>query len=186
MTDFGPKEAAQALDDIKDIVRRVRQSRIYDIASQTMIAIGVMVLAGNVANFIAPRYSAFIWITVNVLNVAVVAALIGMNSKTIGVHTFDLRVLAAYLLFYAFGILCSGVLGHYGPRELGAFWPIYFMLFYCIAGLWFGRAFIAMGLTIIALTLIGYFFVEGAMFLLWMAAVNGGGLILSGIWMRRI
>ena len=186
MTDFGPKEAAQALSDIKDVVQRVRQSRIYDIASQILIAIGVLVLAGNVANYVAPRYSAFIWITVNVLNLAVVAALCTMDPGKTGVPAFDFRLLAAFLMFYAFGILCSGVLGHFGPRELGAFWPIYFMLFYCIAGLWFGRAFIAMGLTIIALTLIGYFFVEGAVFLLWMAAVNGGGLILSGIWMRRI
>ena len=52
MTDFGPKEAAQALNDIQDIVQRVRQSRIYDIASQIMIAAGVLVLAGNVANFL--------------------------------------------------------------------------------------------------------------------------------------
>ena len=53
-------------------------------------------------------------------------------------------------------------------------------------GLWFGRAFVAIGLGIIALTLIGYFFVAGGAFLLWMAAVNGGGLILGGLWMRRI
>jgi hypothetical protein len=59
------------------------------------------------------------------------------------------------------------------------------MLIYCIAGLWFGRAFVAIGLGITVLTLIGYFFVTGAAFLLWMAAVNGGGLILSGLWMRR-
>jgi len=185
MTGFGPKEAAQALNDIEDIVQRVRQSRTYDIASQIMIAAGVLVLAGNVANYVAPSYSALIWITVNVLNVAIVAALSTMDSRQSG-GWFDLRVLAAFLMFYGFGLLCSGVLGHFGPRELGAFWPIYFMLFYCIAGLWFGHAFIAMGLCIIALTLIGYFFVEGAAFLLWMAAVNGGGLILSGLWMRRI
>ena len=186
MTDFGPKEAAQALNDIQDIVARVRQSRIYDIASQILIAAGVLVLAANLANFLVPRYGGFIWITVNVLNVAVVAALSTMGKDKTGEQTFDLRVLSAFLMFYAFGILCSGVLGHFGPRELGAFWPIYFMLFYCIAGLWFGRAFIAMGLAIIVLTLAGYFFVEGAAFLLWMAAVNGGGLILSGLWMRRI
>jgi hypothetical protein len=186
MTDFGPKEAAQALSDIKDIVQRLRQSHIYDIASQIMIAAGVLVLAGNLANFVAPGYSASIWITVNVLNVATAAALITMGSGTIGGQTFDFRVAAAYVMFYAFGILCSNVLGHFGPRELGTFWPIYFMLFYCLAGLWFGRAFIAMGLAIIVLTLIGYFVVEGASFLLWMAAVNGGGLILSGLWMRRI
>jgi hypothetical protein len=186
MTDIGPEEAAQALNDIKQIVQRVRQSRIYDLASLIMIAAGVLVLAGNVATFLTPRHSPYIWITVNVLSVASAAALATMGGKQSGVRTFDFRVLAAFLMFYAFGILCSGVLGHFGPRELGAFWPIYFMLFYCLAGLWFGRAFIAMGLSIIALTLIGYFFVAGGAFLLWMAAVNGGGLILSGLWMRRI
>jgi hypothetical protein len=186
MTTIDPKEAAQALSDIEQIVQRVRQSRIYDIASQIMIATGVLVLAGNVANFFAPFLANYIWIGVNVLNVAVAAVLIGMSSKTTGVQPFDFRVVTAYLLFYAFGILCCSVLGHYGPRELGAFWPIYFMLFYCIAGLWFGRAFFAIGVVIIVLTLIGYFFIEGSAFLLWMAAVNGGGLILSGLWMRRI
>jgi hypothetical protein len=185
MTNVDAKEAAQALDDIEHIVQRVRQSNIYDISSQILIAVGVLVLAGNLANYLAPRYSGLIWITVNVLTVASVAALSTMGVRQTGVR-FDLRVLAAFLMLYAFGIVCVAVLGHYGPRELGAFWPIYFMLFYCIAGLWFGRAFIAMGLSIIALTLVGYFFIESAAFLLWMAAVNGGGLILSGLWMRRI
>ena len=143
-------------------------------------------LAGNIANFFMPRQASYIWIAVNVLTVASAAALCTMGGKTLGVQTFDFRVLAAFLLFYGFGILNTVVLGHFGPREMGAFWPIYFMLFYCMAGLWFGRAFTAMGLTIIVLTLIGYVFVEGAAFLMWMAAVNGGGLILSGIWMRRI
>ena len=185
MTDFGPREAEQALSDIKDIVQRLRQSHIYDISSQIMIAAGVLVLAANVANFLIPRYGAVIWIAVNVLNVAIAAALSTMGASRTGIKTFDHRVLAAFLLFYAFGLLCCA-LGHFGPRELGAFWPIYFMLFYCMAGLWFGHAFIAMGLSIIALTLIGYLFVEGGAFLLWMAAVNGGGLILAGLWMRRI
>ena len=62
------------------------------------------------------------------------------------------------LLFFAFGYLCRIVLGHFGPRQLGTFWPIYFMLFYSIAGLWFGYAFIVIGLGITALTLIGYFY----------------------------
>ena len=186
MNTIDPKEAAQALNDIEQIVQRVRQSRIYDISSQIMIAAGVLVLAGNLANFVAPRQANLIWISVNVLTVASAAALSTMGGKMAGVQTFDFRVLAAFLLFYGFGFLCSVVLGHFGPRELGAFWAIYFMLFYCMAGLWFGRAFTAMGLAIVVLTLIGYFFVEGGSFLLWMAAANGGGLILSGLWMRRI
>jgi len=44
--------------------------------------------------------------------------------------------------------------------------------------------FVAIGLCISALTLIGYFFVGDA-FDLWVAFVNGGGLVLGGLWMRR-
>jgi hypothetical protein len=186
MTHIDRREAAQALNDIEQIVQRVRQSRIYDIASQIMIAAGVLVLAGNIATLLMPRHSADIWITVNLLTVASAAVLSATSVRRSGAQAFDFRIFPAFLLFYAFGILCSAVLGHFGPRELGAFWPSYFMLFYCMAGLWFGRAFIAIGLSIIVLTLVGYFFVEGGAFLLWMAAVNGGGLILSGLWMRRI
>jgi hypothetical protein len=102
-----------------------------------------------------------------------------------GVRAFNWRMLAAFLLFFAFGIFCSNVLGHFTPRQMGAFWPIYFMVFYMLAGLWFGGAFVAIGLAITVLTLIGYFFVGGFAFLLWMAVVNGGGLVLGGLWMRR-
>jgi hypothetical protein len=100
------------------------------------------------------------------------------------VRSFDFKVLLALVLFYGFGLLCTVIFGHYGSREIGTFWPIYFMLFYCIAGLWFGRAFIAIGLSIALLTLVGYFFITGITFLLWMAVVNGAGLVVSGLWMR--
>jgi hypothetical protein len=178
------REAQAALADINEMVARVRQSRIYDIASQIMIAAGVLVLLGNIASYIAPRQGTYIWIGINALNVVSAAVISVVNHRRTGVRAFDFRVLAAFLLFFGFGILCIAVLGHFGWREMSVFWPIYFMLFYCLAGLWFGHAFLAIGLSITALTLIGYFFIGGALFLLWMAAVNGGGLILSGFWMR--
>jgi hypothetical protein len=178
------KEASAALSDIDDIVRRVRQSRIYDLASQIAIASGILVSVGNIANYIAPSYASYIWPAVNVLNAVMVVVISLMQLPKSGIRTFNFRVLMAFLLFYGFGILCTLVLGHFGPREMGTFWPIYFMLFYCLAGLWFGRAFLAIGLSITVLTLIGYFFIMGPAFLLWMAVVNGGGLIVSGLWMR--
>ena len=85
-----------------------------------------------------------------------------------GVRSFDLRWLVAFLLFFAFGIFCLAGLGHFPPRQLGTFWPLYFMLVYTIAGLWVGHAFVAIGLGITALTLIGYFFAGG-----WVRAVDG-------------
>jgi len=185
VTSIDAKQAAEALSDIEDISRRVRQSRIYDLASQIMIMWGVLIVGGNLANWAAPRHGDSIWISVNVLGVLGTAVLSMVGRRRTGARSFDQRIPAAFLLLFAFGFFCSGTLGHFGPRQMDAFWPIYFMLFYILAGLWVGRAFVVIGLSISALTLIGYFFVEGSAFLLWMAVTHGGGLILSGLWMRR-
>jgi hypothetical protein len=59
------------------------------------------------------------------------------------------------------------------------------MMVYSIVGLWIGPAFVVIGLSITALTLVGYYAFASAWFDLWMAVVNGGGLMLGGLWMRR-
>jgi hypothetical protein len=177
------KEAREALSDIDEMVRRVRQSQTYDIASLIMILWGVLVFAGNIATWLWPRDGDQIWIAINAVGVVATLATIYVRAEA---RSFDVRMLVAYLLFFAFGYLCTKVLGDFTPRQLGTFWPIYFMLFYAIAGLWLGYAFVLIGVGISILTLIGYLYVGGEAFSLWMAFVNGGGLLLGGLWMRRI
>lgn len=179
------KEASAALADIDDIVQRVKQSQLYELASLAAIWWGVLVFAANLVTWLWPVYAVYAWPAVDILGVGGLVALRVFNPPHQGSSGFDIRLLLVFALFFAFGYLCSNVIGHFGPRELGTFWPIYFMLFYTMAGLWFGYAFVAIGLGISALTLIGYFYI-GEAFPLWMAFVNGGGLILGGLWMRRI
>jgi hypothetical protein len=177
------REASEALADIDDMVSRVRQSRIYDLASQMMVMWGVLVFAGYLVTYFAPRYAFFGWTAVYVVGIAGWAWLSRANRPRSGVRTFDLKFFLAFVMFFAFGIFCNW-LGHFGPRQISTFWPIYFVMMYAIAGLWFGYAFIAIGLSVTALTLVGYVYL-GSAFDLWMAFVNGGGLILGGLWMRR-
>jgi hypothetical protein len=183
MTSIDPREAASALSDIDSIVHRVRQSRIYNLASLIMMMWGVLVFAGYLDAYLLPRSAGYGWVAVYIAGIAGSVAISAFQRARSGVRTFDIRMFVAFLLFLAFGAFCSGVLGHLTPRQLGTFWPIYFMLVYTIAGLWFGQAFVVIGIGITVLTLIGYFYI-GA-FDLWMAFVNGGGLILGGLWMRR-
>ena len=178
------QQASAALAEIDDIARRVRQSHTYDLASRMLVLWGALVFVGNIASFLFPRYAAYIWIVVNLTGLAGSFAISAVGRPRSGARVFDLRILAATLLFFAFGYFCCGVLSHFTPRQLGTFWPIYFMLFYTIAGLWLGYAFVAIGLAISALTLVGYFFI-GDWIEPWMAVVNGGGLMLGGLWMRR-
>jgi FtsH-binding integral membrane protein len=178
------EEAAAALDDIAQISRRVRQSTIYRLSSLLIIMWGVLVFAGNLANYLSPRTSGYAWIAVYITAILGSFAISAYDRARTGIRSFDIRMLAALLLYFAFGFFCVAGLGHFTPREQGTFRAIYFMLAYTIVGLWVGPAFVAIGLGITALTLIGYFFI-GEAFPLWMAFVNGGGLILGGLWMRR-
>ncbi len=184
MTDIDAREAASALSDIDAMVRRVRQSRIYNFASLMLILWGALIFAGNIACEFWPPQGGYIWIAVNILGCAGSFAIGAIESRRMSERRFDLKVVAAFVLFFAFGILWSITLGHFTPRQLGAFWPTYFMMVYTIVGLWVGPAFVAIGLGVTVLTVIGYFF-SGDAFNLWMAMANGGGLILGGLWMRR-
>jgi hypothetical protein len=178
------REASEALAEISEMTHRVRQSRIYNLASLMLIMWGALVFAGYLGSFLAPRQAGYFWTALNVAGVAGSFAISAFGYRKTGIRTFDFRMLIAFVLFFAFGFLCTSVLGHFTPRQMGTFWPIYFMLLYIIAGLWFGHAFVVIGLSISALALAGYFW-AGGWFDLWMAFVDGGGLMLGGLWMRR-
>jgi len=178
------KEAIAALDEIEAITRQVRQSKFYRIASMMLVLWGMLTALGNIITFIAPVWAKLAWTGVYVCGIAGTIVAAGWQDSRPATRTLDLRMLAAYLLFFAFGFLWTVGLVHLPPRLLGVFWPTYFMLAYAIAGLWFGIAFFVIGLAIAALTLVGYFW-AGPWFELWMAVVNGGGLVLGGLWMRR-
>ena len=182
MTGIDPKEASPALNDIEQIAQRVRQSTIYQLASLMMIMWGVLVFAGNsrpssrrvrrlhLARGLCAGYRRFV-------------AVSAFDIPGTGIRSFDFRMLAAMLLFFAFGLLCTT--GSAISRR--ARWEPSGRFISCCStpSLDCGSARpSAIGLGITALTLIGYFFI-GEAFPLWMAFVNGGGLILGGLWMRR-
>jgi hypothetical protein len=179
------QQASAALNDINDVVRRVRQSQIYQISSLIIMMWGVLVFAAYIANYSWPPQGYTIWTVTNLIGVAVTIAMGILSNVRSGARAFPTRSLITLLLIGAFGVFCSVVLGHFGPRQMIAFWALYGMLFYAIAGLWFGYAFIVIAVCTGTLTLIGYYCI-GAAFLLWMAVVHGGGLVFGGVWMRRI
>jgi hypothetical protein len=176
-------QASSALADITEIGRRVRQSLVYQHASSMLTLWGAVTFTGYSLTFGVPSAALVIWTAAFIAGIGGSVAIGALTRKRDGVSTFDARMLAAFLVFIAFGCVWS-VVGHFTGRQIGAFWPTYFMLPYIVAGLWVGWAFVAIGAAVITLTLIGYFF-AGAWFELWMALVDGGGLMLGGFWMRR-
>lgn len=179
---ISPDEAGAMLADIGSVVARVKQSRIYRAASDSLMLWGAIVVAGNILTVITPRWAIWEWIGLNLFGAA--ATIFALNRRrTLGAN-FPLRLFAGFALFFAFGWVWSEMIGHFGPRQLDAFWPTVFLFGYALAGLWFGLAFSAIGVGLAALIVAGYFW-SGEWFNLYLAAVHGGGFALCGYWMRR-
>ena len=178
------QQASAALDDINDVAWRVRQSLIYRTSGLIIMIWGVLVFAGYIANYTWPPQGYTIWTIVNFGGLFITVATAVINRRS-GTRDFPFRWLFSLLLIGGFGLYCSFLLGHFGPRQLVVFWALYVMMFYAVAGVWVGYAFIVIAACTTALTLIGYYY-AGPAFLLWMALAHGGGLIAGGFWMRRI
>src|ERR1700742_4981241 len=119
MTSIDPKEDASALSDVEDIVRRVRQSRIYNFASLTLILWGALTFIGYLVSYLSPRNAGYAWVAVYLAGIAGTVAPTRFHRPRSGMRTFNLRMFAAFLLFVAFRIFATAWLGHFGPRQLG-------------------------------------------------------------------
>jgi len=64
------QQATEALTDIESMVRRVRQSRIYNFSSLMLIMWGALVFAGYVTSYIWPRMNGVHWIVLDVIGLA--------------------------------------------------------------------------------------------------------------------
>lgn len=176
-------DAASALADIDLIAVRVRHSRNYELASSAFVLWGVLVALAYTVTQFAPRFAPIAWPLCHVIGLILTLARGVIETRRSG-RGYDPRLLLAVLIIIGFGLLWSVVLGRLDFREMSAFWPTLFMCGYVIAGLWLGRAFMVIGLAITLLTMAGYLWAD-RWFDLYMAVVNGGGLVLCGLWMRR-
>ena len=176
-------EAAGQIADIEAISRAVRQSVYYRLAGEIMLIWGVLVAIGDLLAQLLPRYGGgATWVLLNAIGFAITLVL-GGRARRRG-YALDWRAPTAMLLFFGFGLLWSVGVGKFGPRELSVFWPTLFQFGYAVAGLWLGRAFVVLGVGVALLVTAGYFW-AGPLFYLYLAIVNGGGLILCALWMRR-
>ena len=179
------QQASEALADINDIVRRVRQSRIYNLASLMLIMWGALVFAGYLGRYLSAALCRLC------LDRGLCRRARGFVRDQ---RLRPSRVRRPHLRSQDAGrrSCCSLLSASSAPAGSAisrrASWARSGRSISCWStpspGCGSATAFVAIGLGIIALTLIGYFFI-GDWFDLWMAVVNGGGLILGGLWMRR-
>jgi hypothetical protein len=156
----------------------------YARSSASFILWGVLVAIGYTFGHFFPPQARIGWLVVFGCGFAGSALIVARRRRHTDVTRIDLRILYAKLVLYGYGWVLVALLAP-TVRQLNALWPNLFMLGMAIMGLWLGRFFVICGLSVTALTVVGYFW-AGPWFDLWMAAACGGGMVLGGLALRRL
>ncbi len=186
-----PDTAAASLQDIADTERRARESLFYSVSSSILVLWGVLVASIQVLIYFQPPFnrssSIFIasWCVFYAVGMGGTYAILRARFRPRALSPQAWRLLGAMVILIAYGVLWTVLLGPAAGRWFSVFWPTLFMFGFVLAGLWVGRLFVPCGLIVTALVVAGYLWLE-PWYPLWLAAVEGGALIVSGLWMRRI
>jgi hypothetical protein len=194
-------EAAQALRDIELIRKRSLQLRSYQPAASQVTLWGVFWVIGYGSTDLAPRYSPRVWMAISVLGLLfylfcfarsglLVPASTAAGTSVRGAddarmrRAYRLRILGVYAVFCLLVFGTELIMQPHGIA-MAAYVPLLVASVYIGAGLWgAGSRYVAVGLALAVLALGGYWLLP-QLFLLLMAIIGGGALVLTGWWFRN-
>ena len=180
-----PEQAEEALRQVERARSRSVEFYSYRISSSQFILWGVFWLIGYGGTDLAPNRAGYIWGGLT-LAWQILGFMLNRPGSRAGGGTgtdYRWRQFAIFVTFAVF-IICTMAIMQPRGSEMGAFVPLLVAAIYVVLGLWLGWRYSAIGIAIAILTMAGFFLLP-AHFLLWMAGVGGGALILTGLWLRR-
>lgn len=188
--DISQSQAADSLTAIDATARRSHLAHVYANSSPFFIMWGVIWMIGFGVNDLWPRGSGWVWMLLTIAGFLGSIVIGRMRARAGNPHPGMTRYAGWRFLgmFVAIGLFITATYTLFRPvhpAQQAAFVPLIVALMYVLVGLWRGPRFVVTGIVVAGLTLFGYFYLP-AHFMLWMAAVGGGALVLAGLWLRQV
>lgn len=186
-------EAAEALRDIAQTDRRTRVSGAYHVASPHLILWGLIWAAGYTGcGLTPPEKWGLVWLPLILVGVVGAIAL-GMRAGAKGAGgasgAAGFAVGKSMTLALAIGLFMGSVYYVFQPAT-----PLPYLVFpalitaliYVLLGGLLGLPrYLWIGAIMFLVTMVGFIYAKPYL-PFWIAAAGGGGLILGGLWMRRV
>jgi hypothetical protein len=186
--EISPNEAEEALNAIREVMRKTRRIISRSGAYKFLILWGIIWMVGFLnSQFFPEKTASYVWMGLDILG-GIVSAVIGIRLNR-GVRT-NLRSTSGkniaffWLLIFLYCAAAIGVAWPVDGKQLAMFFIFFASLGWVAMGLLLSFASAWWGLGLVGLSLIGYFFLP-AFFYLWMAILGGGGMIGLGIYVRN-
>ncbi|MEJ0099733.1 MAG: hypothetical protein WDO12_08350 [Pseudomonadota bacterium] len=190
---LSPQDASEALDLIDSAEHRARERNGYREASAFLILWGCVWLVANAVTDLAPVNGRLAWPIATPLGTLATCVLVflqfrrgarGCQRTPTQRALIRRRTLLLGIAILGFFPAMLTVLPPLTGRQGNAFVSLFWAFAYMAAGAWLGLRMFITGVVLAAAILVGYLFVQSH-FLLWMAVVSGGSLLLAGFWLRR-
>jgi hypothetical protein len=181
---LSPDEATRTLKDIAQTERRSASAYGNHVSSPHLIMWGLIWMAMYGGFYLYPRYPQIFW----ALSLAGIAGsfLIGARYKNASSIQYRSRFALTFVAIFAFITAFFAIFQPFHGMQAAAFFPLLVALAYALSGIWTPNTRIGVvGVAIGVLTVVGYFYLQ-EYYLLWLAFVGGGALILGGLWMRSV
>ena len=187
-------EAAEALRDIAQTDRRTRVSTAYHVASPHLILWGLIWAAGYTGSGLTPPDQwSLVWLPLILVGVIGAVAL-GMRAGAQRTASGEARGAGfsggrAATLAIAIGLFIGSVYYVFqpvSPLPYLVFPALITALIYVLLGGLMGLPrYTAIGAIMFLVTMLGFIYAKPVL-PFWIAAAGGGGLILGGLWMRKV
>jgi hypothetical protein len=183
---ISPADAESALRDVRNTESRVRGTIAYHRASPHLILWGAIWIIGYTSNGLLPEWGGLVWLPLIALG-AVGSVVLGMQARRrpqdIARPGETLSMIGASLTIAGFFFAAYSIFRPQDALPKLAFPALVTGLVYAVVGMLGMPRMVVIGAAMIALTFIG-FQLFAAYLPFWIAAVGGGGLIVSGLWLR--
>jgi len=183
-----PSEAAAALATIEATETRAKQLNAYRKGSPFLLLWGAIWVVGFSVEDLAPQMTHTAWLTLDLIGGIATLALVALGRQRVNERIGNRaaqKVLALTAISILFSFATFMLLRPRNPLAGMAFAGLELGMIYSTIGVFVGTRWMITGLGLLTLTFAGYFSLT-AHYGLWMAFVCGGGLILAGLWLRRV
>jgi hypothetical protein len=179
------QEAANALQDIALTQQRASTLRGYERGAPHLILWGIVwAIAYGICD-LAPALATPAWLVLDVIGITgsffIGRAAVADKSQA----RYGWRFAGFGVTAVAFVVATYYILQPHELAQFGAFPALFIALIYTVIGIWRGSRWTVAGVTLGVCCVAGYAFFKEH-FMLWMAIVGGGTLVLSGLWLRRV
>jgi hypothetical protein len=179
------QEAASTLEEIASTEQHSQKAYHYQKAAPHLFLWGVIWMIGYTVTYVRPHWYP-LWDVLAILGF-VGSFFISFRARgSDSQASYGWRYGATFIAVFLFIAALFAIFPPQSSLQIDAFFPLLIAIWYVLIGIWTrGTRVALLGLALGLLTVGGYFWLQNY-FLLWMAFVGGGSLILGGFWLRRV